>query len=162
MMRPTMAIVGIIAVVLGAMLFVLGMIPGLFVAVAKGVENLRDHFFQSKGPTPIFQQNAGLYRRFAACRWGSDNDPWVAGTAIKLRTITGRSCSVWAMASDGTILGFSEPTGRLTECSTSRPVLVLLLRALGHVIRAPTIPRRMRTRFIGIGVRPEHVKTPEI
>jgi hypothetical protein len=59
MMRP-MAIVGIIAIVLGAMLFVLGMNPGLFVAVAKGVENLRDLFFQSRGPTHRFQQNAGL------------------------------------------------------------------------------------------------------
>jgi 2-polyprenyl-6-methoxyphenol hydroxylase-like FAD-dependent oxidoreductase len=32
------------------------------------------------------------------------------------------------------------------------------MRLLEHT----TIPRRMRTRFIGIGVRPEHVKTPEI
>ena len=32
------------------------------------------------------------------------------------------------------------------------------MRLLQHT----TIPRRMRTRFIGIGVRPEHVKTPEI
>jgi 2-polyprenyl-6-methoxyphenol hydroxylase-like FAD-dependent oxidoreductase len=32
------------------------------------------------------------------------------------------------------------------------------MRLLEHT----TIPRRMRTRFIGIGVRPEHVKNPEI
>jgi len=32
------------------------------------------------------------------------------------------------------------------------------MRLLEHT----TIPRRMRTRFIGIGVRPEHVNTPEI
>jgi 2-polyprenyl-6-methoxyphenol hydroxylase-like FAD-dependent oxidoreductase len=31
-----------------------------------------------------------------------------------------------------------------------------------RVLEHTTIPRRMRTRFIGIGVRPEHVKTPEI
>jgi 2-polyprenyl-6-methoxyphenol hydroxylase-like FAD-dependent oxidoreductase len=32
------------------------------------------------------------------------------------------------------------------------------MRLLEHT----TIPRRMRTRFIGIGVRPEHVNTPEV
>jgi hypothetical protein len=60
MMLPTMARMGIIAVVLGAMLFVLGMIPGLFVAVVKGVERLRGHFFPSNGPRHRFQRDSGL------------------------------------------------------------------------------------------------------
>ena len=31
-----------------------------------------------------------------------------------------------------------------------------------RLLERTTIPRRLRTRFIGIGIRPEHVKTPEI
>jgi hypothetical protein len=29
------------------------------------------------------------------------------------------------------------------------------------MLERTTIPRRLRTRFIGIGVRPEHVRTPD-
>jgi hypothetical protein len=31
-----------------------------------------------------------------------------------------------------------------------------------RLLERTTIPRRMRTRFIGLGIRPEHVKTSEI
>ena len=31
-----------------------------------------------------------------------------------------------------------------------------------RLLERTTIPRRMRTRFIGVGIRPEHVKTPDI
>jgi hypothetical protein len=31
-----------------------------------------------------------------------------------------------------------------------------------QVLERTTLLRRMRTRFIGIGVRPEHVKTPDV
>jgi 2-polyprenyl-6-methoxyphenol hydroxylase-like FAD-dependent oxidoreductase len=31
-----------------------------------------------------------------------------------------------------------------------------------RLLELTTLPRRMRTRFIGIGIRPEHVKTPDI
>jgi hypothetical protein len=31
-----------------------------------------------------------------------------------------------------------------------------------RLLERTTIPRRMRTRFIGIGIRPEHVKTPDV
>jgi hypothetical protein len=31
-----------------------------------------------------------------------------------------------------------------------------------RLLERTTIPSRMRTRFMGIGVRPEHVRTPEM
>ena len=31
-----------------------------------------------------------------------------------------------------------------------------------RLLERTTVPRRMRTRFIGVGIRPEHVKTPDI
>jgi 2-polyprenyl-6-methoxyphenol hydroxylase-like FAD-dependent oxidoreductase len=31
-----------------------------------------------------------------------------------------------------------------------------------QLLERTTIPRRMRTRFIGLGIRPEHVKTPDV
>jgi 2-polyprenyl-6-methoxyphenol hydroxylase-like FAD-dependent oxidoreductase len=31
-----------------------------------------------------------------------------------------------------------------------------------RLLERTTLPRRMRTRFIGVGIRPEHVKTPDI
>lgn len=31
-----------------------------------------------------------------------------------------------------------------------------------HLLESTSLPRRMRTRFIGLGIRPEHVKTPDV
>lgn len=31
-----------------------------------------------------------------------------------------------------------------------------------RLLERTTVPRRMRTRFIGVGIRPEHVKTPDV
>lgn len=31
-----------------------------------------------------------------------------------------------------------------------------------RLLERTTVPRRMRTRFIGVGIRPEHVKTPDM
>ena len=31
-----------------------------------------------------------------------------------------------------------------------------------RLLERTTLPRRLRTRFIGVGIRPEHVKTPDV
>ena len=44
-----MAEVGITAIVVGAILFVLGFFPGLLPTLMEGFRGLRDHFFPSRG-----------------------------------------------------------------------------------------------------------------
>jgi hypothetical protein len=47
----------ITAILFGAMLFVLGMFPGLMAALREGLENFRDHLSQTRGPIYRFQTN---------------------------------------------------------------------------------------------------------
>jgi hypothetical protein len=41
----------ITAILFGAMLFALGMFPGLIAALREGLENFRDHLSQTRGPS---------------------------------------------------------------------------------------------------------------
>jgi hypothetical protein len=43
----------------GAMLFVLGMIPGLLAVLMRGLQNFSDHFSQTGGPIHRFQTDLG-------------------------------------------------------------------------------------------------------
>ena len=45
----------ITAILFGAMLFVLGMSPGLIAALREGLENFRDHISQTRGPIYRFR-----------------------------------------------------------------------------------------------------------
>jgi hypothetical protein len=55
-----MAEVGTAAIVVGAILFALGFFPGLLLAVVKGFQSLRDHFFPSMRPIHRFQTGLSL------------------------------------------------------------------------------------------------------
>jgi hypothetical protein len=59
MMLPTMAKLGIVAIVFGAMLFALGIIPGLLVVLMRGLQNFSDRFTQTGGPIRRFQTDLG-------------------------------------------------------------------------------------------------------
>jgi hypothetical protein len=50
MILPAMAQSAITAILSGAMLFVLGMIPGLLAGLAEGLRNFRDHFLPPGRP----------------------------------------------------------------------------------------------------------------
>ena len=55
-----MAELGITAIVVGAMLFALDMIPGLLAALMKGLQGFRGHVSQSRGPIYPFQTDLPL------------------------------------------------------------------------------------------------------
>jgi hypothetical protein len=54
-----MAKLGIVATVFGAMLFALGIIPGLLAVLMRGLQNFSDHFSQTGGPIHRFQTDLG-------------------------------------------------------------------------------------------------------
>jgi hypothetical protein len=56
-----MAEVGITAIVVGAILFVLGFFPGLLRALIERFQGLLDHFFPSRGRTHKFQTDLPLH-----------------------------------------------------------------------------------------------------
>lgn len=55
----------ITAILFGAMLFALGMAPGLIAALREGLENFRDHVSQTRGPISRFRTDL----RFSGDIW---------------------------------------------------------------------------------------------
>jgi hypothetical protein len=55
----------ITAILFGAMLFALGMFPGLIAALREGLENFRNHISQTRGPMSRFQTDL----RFSGDIW---------------------------------------------------------------------------------------------
>jgi hypothetical protein len=64
-MRPIMEKAAITAVLCGAILFGLGMFPGLIATLREGLENFRDHVSQTQGP--IYRSQTD--RRFSGDIW---------------------------------------------------------------------------------------------
>jgi hypothetical protein len=58
MMFSAMAKPAITAILFGAMLFVLGMIPGLLAGLVEGLRNLRDHLSPAKRPYQDIQTDS--------------------------------------------------------------------------------------------------------
>ena len=64
-MRPIMEKAAITTILCGAILFGLGMFPGLIATLREGLENFRDHVSQTQGP--IYRSQTD--RRFSGDIW---------------------------------------------------------------------------------------------
>jgi hypothetical protein len=64
MMLSVVEIAAITAIVLGAMLFVLGLLPGLLGSMTEGLRNFRDHPSTSRGPIHNIQTICGSMETF--------------------------------------------------------------------------------------------------